>query len=48
MPELPSYRNQSSDLLCKSMEWFLCEGNTGIEWVKQSKINQHNMAMTGG
>ena len=24
-----SYRNQSSDLLCKSIDWFLYEGNTG-------------------
>ena len=24
---LPSYRNQSIDLLCKSMDWFLYEGN---------------------
>ena len=30
MPVLPSYRNQSIDLLCKSIDWFLCEGNTGI------------------
>ena len=26
---LPSYRNKSIDLLCKSIDWFLCEGNTG-------------------
>ena len=25
---LPSYRNQSIDLLCKSIDWFLYEGNT--------------------
>ena len=25
---LPSYRNQSTDLLCKSIDWFLYEGNT--------------------
>ena len=24
------YRNQSIDLLFKSMDWFLYEGNTGI------------------
>ena len=31
---LPSYRNQLSiDLLCKSIDWFLYTGNTGIEWV---------------
>ena len=27
---LPSYRNQSIDLLYKSIDWFLYEGNTGI------------------
>ena len=27
---LSSYRNQSIDLLCKSIDWFLYEGNTGI------------------
>ena len=26
---LPSYRNQSIDLLCKSIDWFLYQGNTG-------------------
>ena len=30
MPVLPSYRNQSIDLLWKSTDWFLYEGNTGI------------------
>ena len=34
MPVLPSYKNKSIDLLCKSMDWFLYEGNTGISWVK--------------
>ena len=29
VPVLPSYRNQSIDLLCKSIDWFLHEGNTG-------------------
>ena len=33
MPVLPSYRNQSIVLLCKSVDWFLIEGNTGTEWV---------------
>ena len=33
MAVLPSYRNQSIDLLCKSIDWFLYEGNTGIGWV---------------
>ena len=27
---LPSYRNQSTDLHSKSIDWFLYEGNTGI------------------
>ena len=35
MPVLPSYRNQSIDLLCKSIDWFLYDGNTGFEWVKR-------------
>ena len=26
---LPSYRNQSIDLMCKSVDWFLYEGNAG-------------------
>ena len=29
VPVLPSYRSQSIDLLCKSIDWFLYEGNTG-------------------
>ena len=28
VPVLPSYRNQSIDLLGKSMDWFLYKGNT--------------------
>ena len=31
---LPSYRNHSIDLLCKWIDWFLYEGNTGTWWVK--------------
>ena len=34
MPVLPSYRNQSIDLLCKSVDCFLYESNTSIWWVK--------------
>ena len=30
VPVLLSYRNLSTDLLCKSNDWFLFEGNTGI------------------
>ena len=40
MPVLPAYRNQSIDLLRKSIEWFLCEGNTGI--IGLSEFNQIN------
>ena len=29
VPVLHSYRNQSIDLLCKTIDWFLYEGNTG-------------------
>ena len=39
MPVLPSYRNQSIDLLCKSIDWFLYEGNTGIYWVNYEHIH---------
>ena len=34
---LPSYRNQWTDLLCKSIDWFLYEGNICTEWVKLKK-----------
>ena len=27
---VPSYRNQSIDLLCKSIEWFLYDGNFDV------------------
>ena len=30
MPVLPSYRDQPIDLLRKSIDWILYEGNTGI------------------
>ena len=39
MPVLLSYRSQSLDLQCKSINWFLYEGNTGTEWVKQPVRN---------
>ena len=41
---LPSYRNQSTDLLRKSIDWFLYEGNTDTLWgnSKQKKSNQSN------
>ena len=28
-----SYRNHSIDMLCKSINWFLYEGKTGLKWV---------------
>ena len=34
---LPSYRNQSINLLCTSIDWFLYEGNTGTRWVNLKK-----------
>ena len=36
MPVLPSYINQSTDLVCKSIDWPLYEGNTDIYWVKHA------------
>ena len=33
MPKLPAYRNQSIDLPCKSIDWFLFDGNSGVQWV---------------
>ena len=35
MPVLLTYRHQSIDLHCKSVDWFLYEGNTDIQCVKQ-------------
>ena len=35
---LPFYRNQSTDLWSKSMEWFLYNGYTGM---KQANPNHH-------
>ena len=35
-PMFPSYRNQSVDLLCKSTDWFLHDGNIGRSRVKQT------------
>ena len=39
MPVLPSYRNQSINLLCKSIDLFLYEGNSDIN-VSKLNINQ--------
>ena len=32
---LPAYRNQSTDLQCTSIDWFLYEGNIGMKKVKE-------------
>ena len=42
----PSYRNKSVDLLCKSTDWFLCNGNIGRWSVKFVEIKTvwHNKA----
>ena len=42
MPKLLSYRNQSTDLLWKSIDWFLHEGKTGIRWVNVNKAQGHD------
>ena len=39
---LPSYRNQSIDLLWKSIDLFLYEDNTGSEWINQIFLNIMN------
>ena len=38
MPVFPSYRSQSIDLRCKSIDWFLYEGNTGTYGLNNSKM----------
>ena len=45
MPVLSSYRNQSIDLLSRSIDWFLYEGNTGILFVNVGKCgtNEKNL-----
>ena len=37
-PMLPSYGTQSIDLLCKSIDHFLYEGNIGPRWVNNKEI----------
>ena len=41
MPKLPPYRNQSIDLLSKSIDCFLYDGNFGIYWVNIYKDSQN-------
>ena len=38
MPVLPSYKNQSIDLLCKSIDKFLYECNTEIKGLSYQKF----------
>ena len=38
MPKLPSYRNQSIYLLCKSIDWFLSNDIFGVYWVNKELL----------
>ena len=38
VPVLPSYRNQSIDFHCKSVDWFLYGDHTSTYWVKLPQI----------
>ena len=38
----PSYGNQSIDLMCKSIDWFLYEGNTGTYRVKLKYLQKES------
>ena len=40
-PMFPSYRNQSVDLLCKSADWFLYDGNIGRQRVLRIIVLHH-------
>ena len=42
MTEVLSYRNQSIDLLCKAMEWFLFDRDLRREKVKYDYWLEHN------
>ena len=49
MSVLPSYRNQSINLLCKSIDWFLYGVNTGIycvNWVFNDKQQRKEVNQT--
>ena len=39
-PKPSSYRNQSIDLHSKLLDWFLYDGNFGVWWVNERKINK--------
>ena len=38
-PVFWSYRNQSLDLDCKPIHWFLCDGNTSPWWISDDDDN---------
>ena len=40
-PMFPSYRNRSVDLLCKSADWFLYDGNIGRQRVLRIIVLHH-------
>ena len=35
---LSLYRNHPTGLLCKSIEWFLCNSNTGLKWQRECMV----------
>ena len=39
MTEVPSYRNQSIDLLCESMDWFLYDRDLRVERVNETVMH---------
>ena len=39
-PMLPSYRNQPTDLPCKSIDWFLYDGNFSVWWLNTSGMKR--------
>ena len=45
---LPSYRNQSLHLRCKSIDWFLYECNTGLMWVQNGGTNLRFLSIFHG
>ena len=42
MPMFRSYRNQSIDVHCKSIDWFLYAGNIGMKKVTASTLKEKN------
>ena len=47
MPVSPPYRNQSIDLLCKSIDWFLYKGKTGINVLNVVKFRNSMIRIVG-